>query len=61
MKKFLVNNIYRTKSGKLVVFLGYQDGTLRDTRGFFREFHNPNTFFGLNLEEIQKPIGTEII
>jgi hypothetical protein len=50
--RFYVNNVYRTKAGELVVFLGYQDGTLGNTHGFFRELKNPNTFFGLRLSQI---------
>ena len=47
--RFYVNNVYRTKDGGLVVFLGYQDVA---GFGFFRELKNPNTFFGLKLSDI---------
>ena len=51
-KRFYVNNVYRTIKNKLVVFLGYQDGALGKTHGFFRHLNDPNTFFGLKLSEI---------
>lgn len=47
-----MNNVYRTKGNELVVFLGYQDGPLGETHGFFRELKDPDTFFGLKLEDI---------
>ena len=55
--RFYVNNVYRTKGGELVVFLGYQDGALGKTHGFFREF-NTKTFFGLPLSEVSSIYDT---
>ncbi len=57
MNKLLINNVYRTKKGELVVFLGYQDGesTVIDGVphwGFFRELKNVNTFFGLPISDL---------
>jgi len=51
-RRFYINNVYRTKDDKLVVFLGYQDGPLNTTHGFFRDLNDPNTFFGMSLTEI---------
>lgn len=50
--ELIVNNAYRTKTGELVVFLGYQDGALRETHGLFRSLNDLNTFFPLRLDEI---------
>ncbi len=52
-KRFYPNNVYRTNDDELVVFLAFQDGELGKTHGFFRKLNNPNTFFGLELSEIQ--------
>ena len=54
--KLIINNVYRTKSGETVVFLGYQDGVLAYTHGFFRTLGKPDTFFGLKLSEIIIPL-----
>jgi len=51
-RRFYPNNVYRTKAGVLVVFLGVQDGDLGKKFGFFRELNNPKTFFGLKLSDI---------
>ena len=51
-RRFYVNNVYNSRSNGLVVFLGYQDGPLSKTHGFFRHVNDSNTFFGLKLTEI---------
>jgi len=50
--KFYPNNVYRTKSGELVVFLNYQDGDLGKTHGFFRKLNILQSFFGMKLSDI---------
>jgi hypothetical protein len=44
-KRFYVNNVYRTRDNRLVVFLGLQDKSI--THGFFRDLNDSKTFFGL--------------
>ena len=46
----IINNVYRDNTGRLVVFIGYQDNK---SFGFFREASNPDTFFGLRLDKIK--------
>ena len=61
MNKLIVNNLYQQRNnGRLVVFLGYQDGDLGNTHGFFRELNDPNTFFGLCLTQVQ-PVAEPLV